>query len=458
MADADHATVCPHPPGPRGFPLVGVSPQLYRDTIGYFRRMRAQYGDVAQFPLPGQRGYLVSHPDQIKQVLLASEDAYAKGRYTALMRSAFGDGLLTAGGERWRRQRELLQPFFRHGAVFAWLPIVVERTTAALSRWAEIAVTPKVIDAALEMRWLMQDIMGRIMFGAVVPQEDAMRAVEALTVVNDNLLQHFFRQMFLKGPLEHVPTRGMRRFRQAMAEFDSLVERILNRTDVEEGRHLIAQFKHATYPDSGEPMSTKQFRDEVATFFFAGQETTANALAWTFFFLATRPEIQNQIANEAATALDDGALASDAVARLSYLESVINESLRLRPPAYALERHSQRPLTLNGHAIEADSLVVLPPCVTHMHPELWEAPEEFDPKRFDRSERKGRDSFAFFPFGGGRRTCIGMGLAMMEIKTIVAMVARTFRFELAPDARVTPKPAVTLRPDPGVPLLLTARS
>jgi cytochrome P450 len=203
--------------------------------------------------------------------------------------------------------------------------------------------------------------------------------------------------------------------------------------------------------DTGERMSDVQLRDEVMTLLLAGHETTAGALAWAVVLLSRHPDVARRLAAEAREACPDGRLPGvEELPRLSYTRRVVDEVLRLYPPAWIFSRAAAAPDTVGGYPLEAGSLVLLSPWVTHRHPALWENPEGFDPERFLPERERERPRFAYFPFGGGPRLCIGNQFALMELVLVLATLAPRVRLELAPGHPFAPGPAITLRPRPGV--------
>ncbi|MEE9395675.1 MAG: cytochrome P450 [Methylococcales bacterium] len=438
-------------PGPRGLKVLGILPGLYFDAIGTFRRMRARYGNLVEFPLPGHKGYLISDPELVQEVLHAEKSSYGKGQHTETMKETFGNGLLTADGGVWARQRKLLQPFFQKGYIGKWHHIVKEETERTLNEWTDKAKTGEHFDVCLSMRALIPRIMGRIMFGEKVPQSLSDRVVRSLTVINDNMFQQLFRRMILKGPLSFITTPGMQKFKRANAEYDKLIGTVLAMDSTSSDASLISLLRQAHHVDTGEVMSDQQLRDEVATFFFAGQETTINCLSWTLYYLALHSEINDRVADETNQVANGNSLTYEALDSLKFTKNVVYESLRLRSPVYAIERDPKSSSKqLDGCPIRPHSLVLLAQSVVHRHPDHWDQPERFNPDRFETGQQRLRHRFAFFPFGGGSRICIGMQLAMMEMMTFIATAAQSYQFELAQTKPVRDRIALTLRPRSGV--------
>ncbi|WDI31879.1 cytochrome P450 [Hyphococcus flavus] len=447
-------------PFDKGWPLLGMLPPLLKNIIGTFSKMARNHGGLVAFRLPQDRGYLVSDPQLIKEVMLSGEPKFPKGKYTKRMEAVFGGGLITAEGANWRRQRKLLAPIFSNESISKWLPKINEATERLLKQWNAYVEAGASVDASALSRIYLQDVMGEIMFGNDISKEEASKAAEAMTIVNDTLVEEFFRTTVLGSIGRLALTPGARRFRRALHEFNRIVDNAIRNADKGEGDHLIAQFRAARFADTGSPMTEKQFRDEVSTFFFAGQETTANALAWALYFLAKNEIEQRKVAAEARQVIAGAAPTWEELGRLTFTRQVVLETLRLKPPAYAVERRTSSAVDseLRGCPLKKDALVVIAPSVTHMNSEAWPSPEKFQPDRFEKDKLRDRDQYAYIPFGAGARKCIGMNLSLTELTIAIAMITREFEYSVSDGAVVSDKTGLTLRPFPEVPLTLRRRS
>lgn len=449
--------VQPPIPRARGLPLVGVLPALLVNLIGTLRKFRAKHGDLVSLRILRRRAYLLSDPEAVREVLTAGEPHFDKGPLTSGMRAVFGESLALASGAAWKRRRKLLQPLFLYSSIQLWHPIIASSVGALVRDW-ETKARGEVIDGVAASSRLIQTIMARMMFGTDLPIASVREAGDAAERVNETLLGQFFRTLTLRGRFKGLPAPGRRKFAEAAAAFDQVIEKILEAPQTGDAVSLINQFRNARYEDTGEAMTRKELRDEVAAFFFAGQETTASALAWALYYLALHPAVANRVSEEARAAYAGPQPIFEDLSNLPFTRQVIDETLRLRSPAYALERwaateHS----SVCGRRLEKDSLVILAPSVTHLHPRHWPEPDRFDPERFSAEGAKGRHPFAFFPFGGGARKCIGMPLAIMELTTAISMIARSFELSLHDGAVVREKIGVTLKPRSTIPLRITPR-
>jgi cytochrome P450 len=438
-------------PGPRGLPIVGHLFSFRRDVLGLLLDARERFGDVVRFRLGPSVFHLVAHPDLIRQVLQERTDQYDKEtRSTGRIRGMTGEGLLTAGGELWRRQRRLIQPAFRPVAVSGFLDGMAAATHAMLHRWERHAAAGQPFDVASEMMRLTCTIVGRSLFSTDVASdaEEVERAMEVL------LTRTYSRLERLVELPEAIPTPGRLRFRSALAAVDRVVSRILAaRRQAGEGSgpaDLLSRLVQARDEESGAGMSDGQLRNEVLTLLLAGHETTANALAWTFVLLARHPEIQERVRAEAMAVLGDRDPAASDLPALAFTERVFREAMRLYPPIWAMERRAVRDDDLGGFRIPAGSTVVISPWVTHRHPAFWEEPARFDPERFLEERAAARPPLAYLPFGAGPRFCVGSHFALAEALTILSLVARRWRLRLVEGHPVVPAPGITLRARHGV--------
>ncbi len=438
------------PPGPRGYPLVGVFPRARRDPLSFFRDSARRYGDVVSMRLGVHHVYLLRHPDHVKHVLQDHAHAYAKGPPATRVRALFGDSLTVVDGDRWRQRRRQVQPAFQpaHHTQFA---AVVRRATAEmLEHWRPLAERGAVVEMVGEMRRLTQTIIIRACFGELHPAE-----LETLRQALDVAVGHVDRRLWsLFGWLE-VPTSAGIRHRRALGAINTFVSGKLSeahRLTPPPGT-LLAALLESPVAAGGEPLSEAELRDELKTVLVAGHTTTASALAWIWYVLSEHPDARQELEEECRAA-GRHAPGVDALPRLGYTRRVIEEVLRLYPPTWLTARTPVEDDTLGSYTIPAGSLVLLSPYLTHRHPDVWPVPERFDPDRFTSAQAAARPAFAHFPFGGGPRRCVGSTFATIEMQLIVSSVARSYRLALLPGARVIPAAGLTLRPSPAVPTLL----
>ena len=437
------------PPGPRGHPVLGVFLMARRDPLGFFLESMGRYGDVVCMPFGRRRAYLLSHPEDVRHVLEDDQGIYAKAPTAARVRALFGDSLTTVDGEHWQRQRRLMRPAFRPRSLLQSLPIVTETTAQMLDRWASIAERGETVDMLREMTDLTQAIILKILFGEV-GEARARDVSEAL----EEAVQHANRRLWSPlGSLE-IPTPGQRRFEAALRTVDTFVCTMVARAreNARPAGTLLTALLDAHDAGRGERMRDVDLCHELKALLFAGHTTTASALAWTFYVLSTHPAASESVRAEVREVLDGRSPGADDLPSLAYTRRVIDEVLRLYPPTWVTARTPLRDDRIRGYRIAAGSIVLLSPFVTQRQPAFWPEPDRFDPDRFTPESRSA--PFAYFPFGGGPRGCIGSWLASVELQLVVAMVAQRYELALVPGSAVALDPGLTLRPKPGVPMIL----
>ncbi|MET0406092.1 MAG: cytochrome P450 [Cystobacter sp.] len=443
------------PPGPRGHWLLGNLPERRSDPLSLFLRGRERYGDVVRYPMGPLVMYQLSHPDDVKRVLVDNAQNYQK---TALMRrlgAVLGEGLLLSEGELWKRQRRLAQPAFHRERLQGMTGHITRLIEEALPHWDALADRGEPFDLAAELMRLVLSLTGQVLFGADL-SGSASDMGRAVTTV----LEEMNRRVLSALPLPALlPLPGQLRLRSALRVLDRIVYGIID------GRHrqadsrpdLLSLLMDARDADTGEGMSDRQLRDEVMTLILAGHETTANALAWTFHLLQGHPEAEGRLVDEVSSVLGGRVPTFQDVPLLRYTARVFDESMRLYPPAWLISRVALADDVLGGYPLPAGSIVVMLPYVIHRHPDYWERPDVFDPDRFLPERSRTRPRYAWLPFGGGQRMCIGSGLALLEAHLTLAMLARRYHFQAMPGHPVVPQALVTLRPRFGLKVVARRR-
>ena len=441
------------PPGPRGYPLLGVFPRARRDPLGFFLDSARRYGDVVAMRFGTRRAYLLSHPDDIRHVLQDNARAYGKSAPAARILPLFGDSLTTIDGERWQRQRRSMRPMFQPKQLTFLIPIVTGATAAMLARWRRLATRGEHVDALDEMTALTRTILLRALFGDVT-LADVQRVGQAL----DFALEHADRRLWSPMSWLDVPTPAHHRFQQALRILHDFVESAIagDRHALRPPDTLLSMLMNARDPQTGAEMTDTELRDELKALVVAGQTTTSSALAWLWHALSEHAEVRENLQQELATRLGGRDPGPDDLPALANTRMVIDEVLRLYPPTWLTARTPLEPGEVRGHPLPAGSLVLLSPFVTHRHPAFWVDPLRFDPERFTFEGSAGRPRFAYFPFGGGPRSCIGNWFATVTMQVITAMVAQHFALTLVPGCRVYCRPGLTLRPGPRLPMRLEA--
>lgn len=441
----------------KGWPLFGQLPALASDLIGSLRRFAKYDARPVEFKIMTATAYLVSSPEGVKEVLTRGEPEFTKGILTSSMKAAFGDSLALENGAEWRRKRKLLQPLFLKKSVQAWRPIINTNVDLLIERWSQRGSEGSVVNITTEANRLIRDIMTTIMFGEDMSPEYARAAAEAVTSINEALFGVFCRNFVLRGSFQNSQFAQGKKFRNALKKFNDIVDQAIISSSAQSTESLIDQFRSLKSSD-GDQLSEKELRDEATAFFFAGLETTANALVWAFYYLALHPEFADRIAAEASKLSGSHSPDFDEAERLPFTHTFVLETLRLKPPAYALERRAfSKTNPVQGCPLKRNATVILSPAVTHRQAEYWEEPDIFCPDRFESGSKRPQHQFAFFPFGGGARKCIGMHLALVELITTIARCAQKFEFRLVDDQAVGDKVGVTLMPDRDIQLILRHR-
>ena len=431
--------------------------EMRRDPLAFLVRMRAAYGDVLQFPIPTPATYLVSDPDAVRRVLVTNARAYGKRtpQYSSLS-LVTGEGLLTADTAAWRPQRTLVQPAFHRSA----LDLVARHVTDAVDRlmatWRYL--DGHVVDVDAAMMHLALEVVGESLFGSDLSGEAdqlARATLDALDVVVKKARSP------VQVPLS-VPTPTNVVLRRSVARLDATVDAML----AERARRPLAEGEPArdmldlllaAHADDGSTLSRAQVRDQVVTFIVAGHETVASALTWAWSLLADHPEALARLRAEAESVSGGAALGIEDLPRLPYAGAVLDEVLRLYPPAWLVTRRSLEADVLGGVDIPADALVIVSPWIVHRDERAWPDPERFDPTRFlDQDGARRRDvvaSSAYLPFGAGPRLCIGRDMALLEgVLVLASLATRVDLQRVGPAPRAVP--LVTVRPAHGLPLRL----
>ncbi len=441
------------PPGPFYWTPFVAGRIMRRDPLAFVAALARDYGDVSCLRMGPLRIYLVHHPDGVKHVLQDNNQNYVKGEVIGRVKVLIGEGLFTSEGEVWRRQRRLAQPAFHRERIAGFAATMVRRTAERLAGWETSVRRGEPIELASEMNALTLTIVGETLFGRDLSGE-AADAGRALRVAIETTAH---RAMTWLVPPIWWPSARHRAFHAAVRTLDALVYDIIDdrRRAHAPGDDLLGMLMAARDEDTGEGMTRTQLRDEVMTFLLAGHETTAVALAWTWYLLARHPEIADEARRETLATLGDREPTLDDLPRLPFARMVVEEAMRLYPPVWGIGRQTIGPDRIGGYDVPAGALVNLSPWVTHRHPGVWDDPERFDPERFRPGRERTRPRFAYFPFSGGPRLCIGESFALMEAQLIVAMMLQRYRLTLVDDRPVVPEPTLTIRPRGGLPVRVT---
>jgi len=404
--------------------------------------LQRDYGDIVTMRYYNFRVFFISHPDSIEQVLVTDNRKFIKGRILRKNKQLFGNGLLTSEGDFWLRQRRLAQPAFHRGRVASYADTMVRYASRIASEWRN----GEERDIHAEMMRLTLSIVAKTLFDADVDREAKRvgHALEAIMQLNSD-----FRKLILTPTW--LPTPRKIRATIATAKLNRIVYRFIEerRASGVDNGDLLSMLL-AARDDDGSRMTDRQLRDESITIFLAGHETTANALSWTWMLLAQNPNVESKLHEELDRVLGGREPTVEDLPNLRYTGQVITESMRLYPPAWGMARVAIDDTEIAGYPIPKGCGVSLAQWVVHRDPRWFDAPLEFRPERWEGDLMKRLPRFAYFPFGGGPRQCIGNNFAVMEASLLLATLAQQFRISLTPGREIIPAASITLRPKTGI--------
>jgi cytochrome P450 len=439
------------PPSPKGHWLFGNLSEVSENPLKFYVKYQKKFGDVVKFKaIFGFSWYLVTDPAGIERVLQTNQANYRKAPVmTKALSLVIGNGLVISEGDFWRRQRRLMQPAFHRQRLAMLAETMQDSAAETAKRWETGFIKDgEPFEITREMTDLTIKIAAETLFGADV-STDSTRFANALQTA----LEHVNFKM-IKSPfsvLDYLPTARNRRFKRAMTTLDEVVQKIIaerRKSEADKG-DLLSMLMLARDEETGEAMNDAQLRDEVLTLLIAGHETTASALSWMWLLLAKNKTQFKILRSELDDVLAGKPAALDDLPRLAYTRAVFDETQRLYPPAWGIPRQAVDADDLCGYQIEAGKMVVVSQYIAHRHPDFWENPEAFEPARFLPENAANRPLFAYFPFGGGARKCIGNHFALMEAQIITATLAQRFAPEFAGDDPDL-DPTFALRPKNGL--------
>ncbi len=438
-------------PGPVGQSMLGSFGAIRKNPLAYLDSIWRTYGDVVQFPVPKPPSYLVNDPEGVRSVLVTNSRSYGKStiQYSALS-LVTGEGLLSADTSEWKRQRPMVQPAFHRETLTSIVAHVATAAERIIDDWnalpegAVVDIDAVIMNAALE-------VVGHALFGS-----DLSTDADALTTATlDALDVVIARARVPITPPAWVPTPGNRKLSSSVAALDRAVHSMLDSRGVREVPADMLDLLITARDDEGHALTEAEIRDQVVTFIVAGHETVASALTWTFALLAENPEVMRTLQAEVDAVLGGKAAQFVNYQRLPYTRAVIDETLRLYPPAWLITRNSLGDDVLGGYEVPQGSLIIMSPWLLHRHPDIWPNPDSFEPQRFIDGDI---DRSAFIPFGAGPRQCIGRDFAYVEAVLLLASLVAHFDVEFPAGERCPPAvPLVTMRPAEGLHLRIRSR-
>jgi len=438
------------PPGPSGlrfyFSMLGTP----KNWLRFLGRLGREYGDISFFRLFNVSICFINRPDYIESVLVSGVSNFAKSKDYAPLKTLMGNGLLTSEGEFWRRQRKLVQPAFHRERIAAYGEVMTRYAENMMAGWRDAETR----DAHKDMMRLTLDIVAKTLFDADVTS-DAVEVGEALEVAMERYSALAWFAVFLPASVVE-PWYWI--FRRTLRRLDTIIYRIIHarRESKNDPGDLLSMLLRAQAED-GSQMTDQQLRDEAMTLFLAGHETTANALAWTWYLLSLNPDAEARLHAELKEVLAGRSPRFEDLQRLRYTQMVVKESLRLFPPAWGVGRETLREIQLGEYRVPAGTNVFISQWVVQRDPRHFERPLDFLPERWTEKFEKQLPKFAYFPFGGGPRVCVGASFALMEAALLLATIAQKYRLAVDPTYPVVPLASVTLRPKYGIRVKLQRR-
>jgi cytochrome P450 len=427
------------PPGPKGTLIGGNLGQIGPRRVDFFLELAQTYGPLASFRVGHWRIFLLSDPDLIQQVLITDAKHYVKHYGVRTFKPILGNGLVTSEGDFWFRQRRLLQPAFLRGRILSYAPVMAELTRAILEGW----IPGQTIDIQFELSAITSAIALKTLFGI---DDHGYRAR-----VNDSLqlafdLMAVRLDWLFQVPL-WVPTPANLRLRRAIDDINRVVAEFIGavRARSRPGDDLLSMMISAKAED-GTGMTDQQLRDEAMTIYLAGHETTALALTWCWYLLSQHPEAEQELVSEWARVLRGRLPSADDLPYMPYTAAVIYEAMRLYPPVYAIGREAVVDLELGGYRVKRGYTILMSQWVNHRDPRYFPQPEEFRPERWLTGLANRLPKFAYYPFGGGQRMCIGSHFAIVEAAIVLASIGQRFRFTLESGTVIDVNPQLTLAP------------
>lgn len=423
------------------------------DPLNFTVEHAKTLGGFYRVPFYLRKMFVITDLEGVRHVLNTNQKNYKKSPAYNQLKQALGNGLVTSEGEFWRHQRRLAQPVFYKNQMAGLFKTMGETTKRYFDDLEKRIESNGEIDLSKEMMNITADIVLKTLFSSDNPSNQ-QEMYETMEIAQEYIMSRISSPHLI--PFNYINGKH-RKFKKALAVFDRNVMNVIKerREDPNPPADLLTMLLMAKDEDTGEGMSDKQLRDEAITLYSAGHETSANALAWTIYELAQKPEIIEKIHEEVETHLGDRLPTFENLRNLQYTKQVIEEGMRLYPPAYAVGRESIEPDEIIGYSVPRKSIIFISIYAIQRDPKYWENPEEFDPSRFEPEKVKERPRLAYLPFGAGPRMCIGNHFAMMEMQLILAIWARKFNFELDLNHPVEENPLVTLKPKYGIKMKLT---
>lgn len=440
------------PPKPKGLPIIGHLKHFKNDPINFMLDSAKNEGDIVLFKLLNKKIYFINHPDYVRHVMHNNYKNYHKSPGYRPLRLLGGTGIFTNDGEEWLRRRKLYQPAFSHSSIKSYSESVLKNADEMLYHWELTREKGEEVNISIEMMKITLNIIGETLFSTKIEYKSDLW--DSMTYALKWISERALRAPFI---LPHNwPTPKNKKFKAASEKLNAVIYKIIadKKENDSNPDDLLSRFMNPEDPKL-KPLNEQELRDEVMTVFFAGHETSANVLSWSFYLAAKHPEIQEKIFKE-VNDLGDRELTYEDLHHLKYTAQVLNETMRIYPPVWHLGRMNLKDDEIGGYKIPAGSHVRMSPLALHRNEKFWSNPEKFDPDRFSDEHMKTQKPFSFIPFGAGPRLCAGRNFAMMEMVLILAMCIRKYKFtHTGPEIEMAP--LMTLRSATDIKLKLTKR-
>ncbi|MBW4437544.1 MAG: cytochrome P450 [Pleurocapsa minor GSE-CHR-MK-17-07R] len=438
-----------NPPRTSGFPVVGSIPGVLRHQTDYLMNAWREHGDIYTLDLGLVSIVMLNHPDYAQHILRDNLSNYAKGgEMWASVREVIGDGLVTSEGNYWRRQRRMIQPHFHRQKLAGLVTLMMEAIDDGMRDWDARAASGEPFDIAKAYANITMKVIVRSMFGRALDEHDADRLGEAMSYALDYMLKNM---VYGKLP-KWMPAPGRNRFHAMLEQVDAYLYTLIaqRRLVKDTGDDLLNMFLHLVDDETGMPLSDKEIRDEAATIFLAGYETTSIAMTWATFMLTQHQHVTDKMATQVHDVLGNRTPVFEDLMQLQYPRMVMEETMRLYPPVFWLPRTAVEDDVIGGYAIKAGQMVAAVPLTIHRHPEFWATPDSFDPENFAPDAAKGRHPQAWMPFGAGQRLCIGKDFALMEGALILSRLMQRYIVHPVTDQQPQIALSTTLTPKDGL--------
>lgn len=442
-------------PGPKGYPVIGVIPQLMRNPLQLLEQATKEYGDIIRLTVGPQSIYVVRHPALIREVLYEKEASFSKGSISKVLASVGGNSLITSEGEFWKRQRRLVQPAFHRKRLAILSTYMTDAIHKMCDRWEEKVDKGEKIDMIREMSSITRDIIIATILGGDLGErgDEVEKAVDILMDVLGKRIWTFALPSW-------VPLPGKKEFEESLQLLDETIYRLIAKQKEigpDEGADNLLNMLLNMRDEDGNGMDDKHMRDEIVTFFIAGYETSSLALAWTWYYLCQNPQYFNDLFSEVDSVLGDRTPGMEDLNSLIYSRMVFQEAMRARSPSWMIPRETIEDIQMGDYLIPAKSVVILSQYLMHRHPDFWEDPDTYNPERFRPEANNPSVKTAYMPFGGGPRQCIGINFATMEAQFIISMVAQRFQMEMINNEPIAPVMKATIHPSRPIEMRLKRR-